>query len=89
MSKARLFLIRCSPDIELQARDRRRERSFQPTVIEGGRRTTITERSDPWEALFGVFDQALLLAEANCAAVLAASLTMLELHDRTDTGQTS
>ena len=89
MSKACLHLIRCSGDIEPQARDRRRECSFQLTVIEGGRRPVAAARADPWEALFDVFDRALLIAEANYAAILAASLTTLELHGRTDTRKTS
>jgi hypothetical protein len=89
MSRARLHLIHCRADTEPQARDRRRERSFRPTVIEGGRRPSVAERANSWEALFGVFDQAFLIAEATCAAFLAASLTTLELHSTTDTRQTN
>jgi hypothetical protein len=85
MSRARLHLIHCSADTVPQARDRRRERSFRPTIIDGGRRASVAERANPWEALFGVFDQALLLAEANYAAILAASLTTLELNGTTET----
>lgn len=87
MSKACLRLIRCSGGIEAQARDRRRERGFQLTLIKGGRRPAVAERAGPWEALFGVFDQALLVAEATRAAFLAASLTTLELYGRTDPTQ--
>ena len=89
MSRARLHLIHCCADTAPQARDRRRERSFRPTVIDGGRRLSAAERANSWEALFGVFDQALLLAEATYVAFLAASLTTLELHGTTDTGQTN
>jgi hypothetical protein len=89
MSKARLRLIRCSGDIEPQARGRRRECSFQLTVIDGGRRPIAAERVDPWKALFDVFDRALLIAEANYAAILAASLTTLELYGRTETWKTN
>lgn len=84
MSKACLHLIRCSRDIEPQARDRRRECSFQLTVIEGGKLPVVAARADPWEALLDVFGKALLVAEANYAAILAASLTTLELYRRTD-----
>ena len=84
MSKARLHLIRCAGDIEPQARDRRRECSFQLKVIDGGRRPVAAEQADPWEALLNVFGKAVLLAEANYAAILAASLTTLELYGRTD-----
>ena len=87
MSKARLRLIRCAGDIEPQARDRRRGCSVQLTVIDGGRRPVLAERADPLEALFDVFGKALLIAEANYAAVLAASLTTLELHGWTNTEQ--
>ena len=89
MSRARLHLIHCSGDIEPQARNRRRERSFQLTVIDGGRQAIVAERADPWEALLGVFDQVLRVAEANYAAILAASLTTLELPGRIDTRQTN
>ena len=89
MSKARLHLIHCSGDIAPQARDRRRERGFQLTVIDGGRQTIVAERADPWEALLGVFGQAFLVAEANYAAILAASLTTLELHGRINARQTN
>ncbi|WFU16720.1 hypothetical protein [Bradyrhizobium sp. CB3481] len=82
MSKARLHLIRCASDIEPQARVRRRECSFQLTVIDGGRRPGRAELADPWEALLDVFGKALLIAEANYAAILAASLTTLELYPR-------
>ena len=89
MSKARLHLIRCSGDIEPQARVRRREYSCQLTIIDGGRQPVRAERADPWEALLDVFGKALLVAEASYAAILAASLTTLELHGRTDTRKTN
>lgn len=88
MSKARLFLIRCSGDIEPQARDRRRADGFQLTAIDGGGRAVVAERADPWDAVFEVFDKALLVAEAISAAVLAASLTTLELQGWADPEQT-
>ena len=84
MSKARLHLIRCAGDIEPQARVRRRECNFQLTVIDGGRRPGRAELADPWEALLDTFGKALLVAEANYAAILAASLKTLELYGRTD-----
>ena len=87
MSKARLHLIHCSGDVEPRARDRRRERSLRLTVIDGGRQAIVAERADPWEALLGVFGQVLLVAEANYAVILAASLTTLELQGRIDTRQ--
>lgn len=80
MSKARLHLIRCSDDVEPQARVRRRERAFKLSVIDGGRRTIAAERENPWDALFGLFDLTVAVAQANCAAFVAASLTVLEAH---------
>jgi hypothetical protein len=88
MSKAHLQLILCSDDVEPQVRDRRRERPFKLSVIEGGRRPIAAER-EPWEALLGLFDLAGLAVQANCAAFVAASLTVLELHGWTDPEQTS
>jgi hypothetical protein len=89
MSKPRLRLIHCSDDIEPQVRDRRRERSFQLSVIDGGRRAVAAERESPLEALFGLFDLAVLVAHANCAAFIAASLTTLDPHGWTDPEQTN
>ena len=86
MSKARLLLIRCSGDIEPQARDRKRDKGFQLTVIDSGGRAVV-ERADPWDAVFEVFDKVLLVGEAIYAATLAASLTTLELQGWADPEQ--
>jgi hypothetical protein len=75
MSKAHLRLILCSDDVEPQVRDRRRERAFKLAVIDGGRPAVAAER-EPWEALLGLFDLAGLAVQANCAAFIAASLTL-------------
>ena len=84
MSKARLRLIRCSDDVEPVARDRRRERSFQLSVIDGGRRAIAGERAKPRATpgalLLEMFDLAILASQANYLAFVAASLTALELH---------
>ena len=87
MSKARLRLIRCSGDIAPQARGRKRDDGFQLTVIDGGGRAVVAGRADPWDALFEVFDKALLVGEATYAAILAASLTTLELQGWADPEQ--
>ena len=87
MSKARLRLIRCSGDIEPQARDRKRDKGFQLTVIDGGGRAVVAEWADPWDAVFEVFDKVLLVGEAIYAATLAASLTTLELQGWADSEQ--
>jgi len=89
MSKSRLRLIRCAGNIEPQARDRRRECSFRLAVIDGGGRPVAVKQADPLEALLDVFEKALFVAEANYAAILAASLTTLELYGRTATRKTN
>jgi hypothetical protein len=47
------------------------------------------KQADPLEALLDMFEKALLVAEANYAAILAASLTTLELYGRTATRKTN
>jgi hypothetical protein len=89
MSKARLRLIRCSGSIQPQARDRKREDGFQWTVIDGGGRAVGAERADPWDAVFEMFESALLVGEAIYAAILAASVTTLELQGSADPEQIS
>jgi hypothetical protein len=79
MSKARLHLIRCSDEIEPQTRARRRERGVQLSIIDGGRAGGV-ERGNPWDAVFGLFDVAVLVAHANCETLIAASLTIFELQ---------
>jgi|Tabmets5t2r1_1033131.scaffolds.fasta_scaffold262352_1 hypothetical protein len=87
MSKACLQLILCSDDVESRPRVRRRERGVKLSVIDGGRRAVAVERTNPWEALLGVFDLTVLIAQANYAAFVAASLTAIELHIWTDPEQ--
>jgi hypothetical protein len=85
MPKARLHLIVCSDGPE--ARDRRRERSFRPSVIDGGKRATAVPAGDPWQALLELFDLGLLVSRTNYLAFVAASLTALELHGWADPKQ--
>ncbi|MCA6120089.1 hypothetical protein J6524_35385 [Bradyrhizobium sp. WSM 1738] len=87
MSKARLHLIHCSDKIEPQARVRRRQRRFQLSIIDGGKRAIAAERENPWEGLIGLFDLAILVAEANYAAFVAASLATIEVHRWSDPEQ--
>ena len=91
MPKARLHLIVCSGDIGTEARDRQRERSFQLSVIDGGRRAIVAQRGNPgenpWGGLLDLFDLAVVVSQANYQAFVAASLTALELHGWTDLKQ--
>ena len=78
MSKARLHLIVCSDGPE--ARDRRRERSFRPSVIDGGKRAIAGPAGDPLQAWLELFDLGVLVSRTNYLAFVTASLTALEHH---------
>ena len=80
MSKARLHLILCSGDAG--AEHRNRERSFQPSVIDGGKRTIEMSLVDPWVDLLDLFDASILVSQASYLAFLEASLAVLAPQDR-------
>jgi hypothetical protein len=84
MPKAHLRLILCSDDIGPEARRRRRDRSFRPAVIDGGRRAIAVPAGDPWQALLDLFDLGLLVSRTNYLAFVAASLAALEHHGWVD-----
>ena len=84
MPKARLHLIVCSDDIGPEARRRRSDRSYRPSVIDGGKRTIAVPAGDPWQAWLELFDLGLLVSRTNYLAFVAASLTALELCSWTD-----
>jgi hypothetical protein len=84
MSKARLRLILCSDDIGPEPRRRRSDRSFRPSVIDGGKRAIAAPAGDPWQAVLELFDLGLLVSQTNYLAFVAASLTALELHGWAD-----
>lgn len=87
MPKARLHLIVCSDDIGLEARRRRSDRSYRPSVIDGGKRAIAVPAGDPWQAWLELFDLGLLVSRTNYLAFVAASLTGLELCSWTDPKQ--
>jgi len=80
MPKAHLHLIRCSDDIASETT--RRDRRFQPTLIDGGRRTNAVPVENPWEDLLDLFDLGILIAQASYLTFVAASLTALDYHAR-------
>lgn len=80
MPKAHLRLIRCSDDVKPETN--RRDRRFQPTIIDGGRRTNVVQAENPWEGLSDLFNLGLLIAQANYLTFVAASLNVLEHHAR-------
>jgi hypothetical protein len=84
MPKARLHLIVCSDDIGPEARRRRHERRFRPSVINGGKRATAVPAGDPWQAVLELFDLGLLVSRTNYLAFVTASLTVLEHHGWAD-----
>ncbi len=89
MPKARLHLIRCSDDIEPDAMHRRRGRSFQLSVIDGGKPAIDAPREKLWGATLDLFDLGILVSQANYLAFVAASLTVLDLHGWVDPKQTN
>ena len=80
MPKARLHLIVCSDDIGPEARRRRSDRSYRPSVIDGGKRAIAVPAGDPWQAWIELFDLGLLVSRTNYLTFVAASLAALELH---------
>jgi hypothetical protein len=84
MTKAHLHLISCSDDIEPEAMRRRRGRSFQPSVIDGGKRAIDAPREKLWETMLDLFDLGILVSQANYLTFVAASLTVIELHGWAD-----
>jgi hypothetical protein len=87
MPKARLHLIVCSDDIGPGARRRRSDRSYRPSVIDGGKRAIAVPAADPWQAWLELFDLGLLVSRTNYLTFVAASLAALELHGWTDPKQ--
>jgi hypothetical protein len=90
MPKARLHLILCSDDIGPEARRRRSDRSFRPSVIDGGKRATGSKRAtavpaaDPWQAMLELFDLGLLVSRTNYLVFMTAGLAALEHHGWAD-----
>jgi hypothetical protein len=84
MPKARLQLILCSDDVGPEARSRRSDRSFRPSVIDGGKRATAVPAGNPWGTLFELFDLGLLVSRTNYLVFVAASLAALEQHGWAD-----
>jgi hypothetical protein len=80
MPKARLHLILCSDNVGPDARRRRSDRSFRPSVIDGGKRAIAVPAGDPWQAMLELFDLGLLVSRTNYLAFVTASLAALEHH---------
>jgi hypothetical protein len=84
MTKAHLHLILCSNDVGPEARHRRSDRSFRPSVIDGGKHAIAVPAGDPWQAWLELFDLGLLVSRTNYLAFVAASLAALEHHGWAD-----
>jgi hypothetical protein len=89
MPKARLHLILCSDDIGPEARRRRSDSSFRPSVIDGGKRAIDAPNEKLWEATRDLFDLGILVSQANYLAFVAASLMVLDLHGWANPKQTN
>lgn len=84
MPKARLHLILCSDDVEHEARPPRRDRSFQSSVIDGGKQSANAPADNSWIDLLDVFDLGVVVCQASYLALLGASLAALQAQ--TDPG---
>ncbi|GKQ55374.1 hypothetical protein [Bradyrhizobium sp. Ce-3] len=80
MPKARLHLILCSDGVEHEARVHRRDRSFQPSVIDGGKQAADPPADTSWIDLLDAFDLSVVLCQASYLALLGASLAALQLQ---------
>ncbi|WP_050628788.1 hypothetical protein [Bradyrhizobium viridifuturi] len=78
MSNRRLHLILCSEDAGHEAARQRPARSFQPTVIDGGRQAASTSSDQSWIDLLDVFDLGVVICQASYLALLGASLAALQ-----------
>lgn len=80
MSKARLRLIHCSDNAGSGTKDRGRDRSFRPLVLDGGRRADSAPKGNSWQAVLELFDLGLLVSQANYLAFLEASVAVFDAH---------
>jgi hypothetical protein len=78
MPNTRLHLIFCSDDVEHEVGHQRRDRSFQRSVIDGGKQTASVLADNPWIDLLDVFDLGVVVCQASYLAFLHASLAALE-----------
>ncbi|QOZ37430.1 hypothetical protein [Bradyrhizobium sp. CCBAU 53421] len=79
MPNAHSHLVLCSDNGERAAR-RRRDRSFQPSVIDGGKQAASVLGDNPWIDLLDVIDLGVVLSQASYLALLGASLAVLRLQ---------
>src|SRR5260370_26010015 len=77
MQKAGWQLILCADDRGPEARRRRHDRCFRPSVIDGGKRATAVPAGDPWQAWLELFDLGLLVSRTNYLVFVAAGLAPL------------
>lgn len=78
MPNARLHLILYSDDVERDAGREQRNRSFQPSVIDGGKQAATVQADNSWIDLLDVFDLNVVLCQASYLALLGASLAALQ-----------
>jgi len=78
MPNAHLHLILCSDDADHEATRQTPDRSFQPTVIDGGKQAASAPADTSWIDLLDVFDLGVVLCQASYLALLGASLAALQ-----------
>ena len=78
MPNRRLHLILCSADAGHEAKRERLDRSFQPTVINGGKQAASAPADNSWIDLLDVFDLGVVICQASYLALLGASLAALQ-----------
>ena len=78
MPNRRLHLILCSEDAGHEAKRERLDRSFQPTVIDGGKQAASAPADNSWIDLLDVFDLGVVICQASYLALLGASLAALQ-----------
>jgi hypothetical protein len=82
MSKPRLQLVHSAKGTQPDAVQRRRQRSFRPLVIKGGRSNAALGES-AWEAGLELVNLGLLASCRSYVAFLQAGIAVLEACSRT------
>ena len=78
MPRPQLRLVHSSNDTPLEAIHRPSERSFRPSVIQGGARATSAPEESSWEAAVELINLAFMSSCRNYAALVQASMAVLE-----------
>jgi hypothetical protein len=83
MPRPQLRLVHSSNDTPLEAIQRPSERSFRPSVIQGGARAKSVPEESSWEAAVELINVAFMSSCRNYAAFVQASMAVLEACNQT------